>query len=437
MLSENFTHYLLNQHLPIFLKMEEKKILIVGGGDLAFELVLNILENVPDAFVKVVCEDLDARIDELQQVYTHLSVSQKLFHKSDLDTIDMVFIASENEELIHEISGEAKSKGILVNAPCQATINDFYLKINKNKGSIETQKNSEIKWKRIAGLSLGAFFFMILGYIVFSLVPMGEISVEIVRLYTSIDETFYWMILVGFIAQLIDGLLGMGYGVTSTAALLSIGVPLPAISGSIHTAEMFSSGASGFSHYKFGNINKKLLRFLIVPGVIGSVVGAIMLSKFSLEYSGVIKPFLAGYTFLLGVRILYQAFKKKQKTKKVKNVGWLAFFGGFLDSFGGGGWGPLVTSTLISKGKTPRFVIGTVSLSEFFVTLASALTFFAFLGLSHWQVILGLIVGGVVAAPIAAKLSGKLPVKAMFIGVGILVIIWSLNILVKVLFKIF
>ena len=119
------------------------------------------------------------------------------------------------------------------------------------------------------------------------------------------------------------------------------------------------------------------------------------------------------------------------------HVGWLAFFGGFLDSFGGGGWGPLVTSTLISKGKTPRFVIGTVSLSEFFVTLASALTFFAFLGLSHWQVILGLILGGVAAAPLAAKLSGKLPIKAMFVGVGILVIIWSLNILVKVLFTFF
>ena len=436
-LSENFTDYLLNQHLPIFLKMEDKKILIVGGGDLGFELVLNILENVPDASITIVCKELDGRIDELQQVYTHLSVSQKAFQKSDLEGIDMVFIASKDEILIDEIADEAKSRGVFVNAPYRPMLNDFYLKINKTKESTETQKNSEIKWKRIAGLSLIAFFFMILGYILFSLIPIGEISVEVARLYTSIDETFYWMILVGFIAQLIDGLLGMGYGVTSTAALLSIGVPLPAISGSIHTAEMFSSGASGFSHYKFGNINKKLLRFLIVPGVIGSVVGAVMLSKFSLEYSGIIKPFLAGYTFLLGVRILYQAFKKKQKAKKVKNVGWLAFFGGFLDSFGGGGWGPLVTSTLISKGKTPRFVIGTVSLSEFFITLASALTFFAFLGLSHWQVILGLILGGVAAAPLAAKLSGKLPIKAMFVGVGILVIIWSLNILVKVLFKFF
>ena len=165
--------------------------------------------------------------------------------------------------------------------------------------------------------------------------------------------------------------------------------------------------------------------------MIGAVSGAVLLSMFSLEYTHIIKPILAFYTFLLGVRILVRVFGKKKETKKLKNVGWLAFFGGFLDSFAGGGWGPLVTTTLISKGKTPRFVIGTVSLSEFFITFASALTFFAFLGLSHWQVILGLVLGGMLAAPLAAKLAGKLPTKAMFVGVGVLVILWSLNILVK------
>ena len=122
---------------------------------------------------------------------------------------------------------------------------------------------------------------------------------------------------------------------------------------------------------------------------------------------------------------------RTNKPQKVKRVGWLAGAGGFLDSFGGGGWGPLVTSTLISKGRTPKYVIGSVSLSEFFVTLASAVTFFTMLGISHWQVIAGLIVGGLIAAPIAAKLAGKLPIKTMFIGVGSLVIFWSLRILVK------
>jgi len=199
----------------------------------------------------------------------------------------------------------------------------------------------------------------------------------------------------------------------------------------IHTAEMFSSGASGFSHYKFGNINKKLFRTILIPGVLGAIIGALLLSYLGEKYAGIIKPILAVYTFILGIRILLNAFKKNKIRQKTKRVGWLAGAGGFLDSFGGGGWGPLVTSTLISKGKTPRYVIGTVSLTEFFVTFASALTFFSVIGISHWQLIAGLILGGVLAAPIAARLAGKLPLKAMFIGVGAIVIIWSLNVLLK------
>ncbi|MFM9909611.1 MAG: TSUP family transporter, partial [Chitinophagaceae bacterium] len=117
--------------------------------------------------------------------------------------------------------------------------------------------------------------------------------------------------------------------------------------------------------------------------------------------------------------------------KKFKAYSWLAGVGGFLDSFGGGGWGPIVTATLITKGRTPRFVVGSVSLTEFFVTLASAFTFFTLIGVQHWQVILGLIIGGVAAAPIAAKLQGKLPRKASFILLGTMVVLWSIRILVK------
>lgn len=327
------------------------------------------------------------------------------------------------EEIRNKLSGNFTSK--------VHKLNKITSELAVNPNDEVEQIKSAIKWKSIAWLSLGAFVFMIIGYILFSYIPLKELGTEIGYLTSTLDKAFYWMIVVGFVAQMVDGALGMGYGVTSTAALLSIGVPLPAISGSIHTAEMFSSGASGFSHYKFGNINKKLLKTLIIPGVLGSVVGAILLSVLGVKYASIVKPILASYTMLLGLRILYNAFKKNRKKKKVKRVGWLALTGGFLDSFGGGGWGPLVTSTLISKGKTPRYVIGTVSLSEFFVTFASALTFFTFLGLSHWQVITGLIIGGLVAAPFAARLAGKLPIKTMFIGVGTLVILWSLNILIK------
>lgn len=225
----------------------------------------------------------------------------------------------------------------------------------------------------------------------------------------------------------------MGYGVICTTFLLSIGINLPAISGSIHTAEMFSSAASGYSHYKFGNVNKKLFKVMLVPGVLGAIAGAWLLSEFGTQYAQYFRPALACYTFFLGLKILLNAFKKNKVVTKVKRVGWLAGAGGFLDSFGGGGWGPLVTTTLISKGRTPRYVIGTVSITEFFVTLASALTFFSLIGLSHWQVILGLIIGGVAAAPLAARLSGKLPLKTMFIAVGAMVILWSLRILLKAL----
>lgn len=411
--------------------MANKKIIIIGGGEVAFEYLLYILENAPNADIKLVSKDVDGKITELQEVCSNLITDTKTYESKDLEGREMVIIALKDKEKTFEIAQEAKKKGVLINAPFFSEINDFHLDI-KNQEPTEIHQYSEDHWKRIAFASIAAFFILIICSVLALFISLDKVWTGVQWLAGEIDNKFYWMILVGFVAQLIDGLLGMGYGLSSTAALLSIGIPLPAISGSIHTAEMFSSGASGLSHYKFGNVNKKLLRFLIIPGVIGAIIGAVLLSKFSLEYSGIIKPILAFYTFLLGVRILVRVFaKKKKESKKLKNVGWLAFFGGFLDSFGGGGWGPLVTTTLISKGKTPRFVIGTVSLSEFFITFASALTFFAFLGLSHWQVILGLVIGGMAAAPLAARLAGKLPMRAMFIGVGVLVILWSLNVLIK------
>jgi hypothetical protein len=140
---------------------------------------------------------------------------------------------------------------------------------------------------------------------------------------------------------------------------------------------------------------------------------------------------MAVYTMFLGVRILLNAFREQKITKKFKNYRLLAGVGGFLDSFGGGGWGPIVTTTLITKGRSPKYVIGSVSITEFFVTLASAFTFFTMIGVTHWQVIVALIIGGLIGAPIAARLAGRLPRKASFILLGILVIIWSLRILVK------
>lgn len=422
----------MKDHLPILLNVDNKKILIVGGGETAFEQILYILETAPNSVIRLVSKEVDEKIKELQEVSSdNFTIIEKEFENSDLYNQEMVFIALSDNDTIQNIAKEAKKNTILVNALHQPYLNDFQIQLDTQKSS-EIQTYTANHWKKIAFTSIIAFFILIFGNILSLFISYDEVSAGVQWLFGEIDELFYWMILVGFVAQLIDGLLGMGYGLSSTAALLSIGIPLPAISGSIHTAEMFSSGASGLSHYKFGNVNKKLLKFLIFPGVIGAVSGAGLLVFLSDKYSDEIKILLATYTLLLGIRILYKAFNKKQrKAEKPKNVGWLAFGGGFLDSFCGGGWGPLVTSTLISKGKTPRFVIGTVSLAEFFITFSSALTFFVALGLSHWQVILGLVIGGVLAAPLAAKLAGKLPVKTMFICVGLLVIIWSVKILYK------
>lgn len=283
------------------------------------------------------------------------------------------------------------------------------------------------RWRRIATLALAAFGVSLIVNIISFYVPVHTWG----QLATRLDPHFWTFVAVGFLAQLVDGLLGMGYGVVTQISLMGAGVPLAAVSSSIHTAEVFSAGASGYSHFRFGNVNRRLFRALIIPGILGAIGGAALLSWLGSEYANWLKPALATYTLLLGIRILSRAFVKKTKKRRVRGLGWLAGAGGFLDSFGGGGWGPLVTSTLLAKGKTPQYVIGSVSLTEFFVTLASAITFFYMIGVSHWPIILGLIIGGVVAAPLAARLAGKLPVRVMFVAVGMMIVFWSGRVLFK------
>lgn len=307
------------------------------------------------------------------------------------------------------------------------TVEESVLQPEEVHGNIRNEK----KWKRVATILLVTFALMIIGFFVIRYVGYAPLATLVQSAVSSIDTSFYLFMLAGFLAQLVDGAVGMGYGVTSTSLLMSMGVSPAAISGSVHTAEIFSSAASGYSHYKFGNVNKKLFKVLVIPGVLGAIAGAGALVWAGEKYGNFIKPFLAAYCMILGIRILYQAFKRNKKTKKVKKAGWLAGAGGFLDSFGGGGWGPLVTSTLIAKGRSPQYVIGSVSLSEFFVTLSSAMSFFVFIGITHWQVIAGLMIGGAIAAPVAAKLAGKLPLRTMLICVGLMVIIWSLRIIIK------
>jgi len=234
---------------------------------------------------------------------------------------------------------------------------------------------------------------------------------------------------VGFVAQMVDGAIGMAYGISASTALLSMGVPPATASACVHAAETFTTGASGLAHWKLGNIDKKLLARLIIPGMIGGALGAYALSNLP---GDTIKPYIAIYLLLLGLFIVWKAVGQKEKLEGVepRAVAPLGLFGGFLDAIGGGGWGPIVTSSLLGQGTTPRYAIGTVNIAEFFVTLTISTTFFLTVGLDLWPIIVGLILGGIIAAPFAAFATKHLPDKVLMIMVGTVVVLLSLRTLV-------
>ncbi|MBS7622254.1 sulfite exporter TauE/SafE family protein [Candidatus Bathyarchaeota archaeon] len=229
---------------------------------------------------------------------------------------------------------------------------------------------------------------------------------------------------VGFITQMIDGALGMGYGVCSNTFLLSIGIPPVGASASVHTAKIFVTGVSGHSHLMCRNVDKELFKKLLIPGVIGGVLGTYVLAAVPGE---VIKPFITFYLLAMGFLIFRRALRETQEREVVTRLAPLGLAGGFCDSIGGGGWGPITTSTLVARGHNPRCAIGSVNLVEFFVTAAQVATFLAIVRLTHWQIIVGLIVGGVLAAPLAAYGCRRLPTRVMMIMVGALIVALSLR----------
>jgi uncharacterized membrane protein YfcA len=253
----------------------------------------------------------------------------------------------------------------------------------------------------------------------------GTLSVTREGVGTFLSSDFALYLLVGLAAQLVDGALGMAYGVTSTSFLLSLGVTPAVSSASVHVAEMFTTGASAISHFRFKNINKKLFKSLLIPGVLGAVTGAYLLSD--VIDGNMIKPYIAFYMLILGIIIIRKAIQKNLVKNKTRRIGLLAATGGFMDSVGGGGWGPIVTSTLLGQGRDPRYTIGSVNAAEFVISFSSGVTFLIFNGINSWQVVLGLIVGGVIAAPFGALLVGKIKRKPLMLMVGVLVIGLSLR----------
>jgi len=274
---------------------------------------------------------------------------------------------------------------------------------------------------------IGFVILLALSVGIYFLFPFIHID-EIRNTLNKDHHRFYWMLLVGFLAEIVAGSMGMGYGVICTTILLILNVSPPVISASIHSAESFTSAAGTISHFKLGNVNKKLLKVLAIPAIIGAIIGALALSYVGERYAKMTKPVLAIYTMYLGIKILKNAFGKKKLNgqKKKTNIPILALVGGFIDSFGGGGWGPLVTGTFIKNGRTPRYVIGSSTAAKFILTFVSALTFIFTIGIHHWNIVAGLLIGGIITAPFSAMLTAKLPVKKMFIAVGIVVIVMSL-----------
>ncbi|MGH6620280.1 MAG: sulfite exporter TauE/SafE family protein [Alphaproteobacteria bacterium] len=226
---------------------------------------------------------------------------------------------------------------------------------------------------------------------------------------------FGLFVVVGFFAQIVDGALGMAFGIIASTSLIAAGTPPAFASAAVHAAEIVTTGVSGASHVAHKNVDWPLFRRLVIPGVIGGIIGAYILTELPEE---IVKPIVTVYLFLMAVLIFMRVLAKAHREWNAP-IPLLGTAGGFLDAIGGGGWGPIVTSTLLASGDHPRHTIGTVNTAEFIITTSISITFLTQLDLAYYgQVVLGLIVGGALAAPLAGYVIKKLPVRVALVLVG-------------------
>ncbi len=235
-------------------------------------------------------------------------------------------------------------------------------------------------------------------------------------------------IAVGFAAQIIDGALGMAFGVISSTLLVGVlGVPPAIASTGVHVVESFTTGASGISHALHRNVNWRLFFRLLLPGIVGGILGAYVLTSLD---SSVARPLVMTYLTAIGLYLIYRGFGFPLHPREPKIVEPLGFAGGFLDAAGGGGWGPVVTSNLIIQGSPPRHTIGTVSATEFFLTVTISITFLVQIGIEGLtpdvlKPMLGLLIGGVVAAPFGAMVAKRVPTRGLLLMVGVVLTLTS------------
>jgi uncharacterized membrane protein YfcA len=382
---------------------------IVKKGSLKIAISTNgksptIAKRLRETFTETIPNEMDHVLDNMQNIRNQL--------KGDFN-----YKVKELNKITTQYLSDGKVSPVTSNVEIEKLIH--ITKIAQRKANI---------YLAIIGVLL---LFGILGLVVYQFNLSGDIQ----NFLSKDGHIFYWMLFAGFMAEIVAGSMGMGYGVICTTILLLLNVPPPVVSASIHSAESFTTAAGGFSHYKLGNVNKKMVWVLFPLAIVGSIIGALTLSHYGEHYAHIVKPIIACYTLYLGVNILRNAFKNKKtnriRTKRRTNLRILGLVGGFIDSFAGGGWGPLVTGTLIKEGRIPRYVVGSSTVAKFLLTVTSAVTFIFTIGIHHWNIVLGLLLGGVFTAPFSAMLTSKLPTKKMFAVVGVVVIAMSLITIIK------
>jgi siroheme synthase-like protein len=472
-----------NQLFPVFLKLNQLHTVLIGGGNVGLEKLTALLQNSQQAGVSIVAEQILPEIYELTSNHPQIKITQKSFSEDDLDNADIVIAATANNILNEQIRKAAHARKLLINVADKPELCDFYLGSIVKKGdlkiAISTNGKSPTVAKRLKEVLNEAlpheidttlqqisalrntltgdfagkvkalnkatailvqpkpvkkknFKWLIWGTIIISL-AIGLTALWFnepgFKIYAqNIDPVFYQFLAAGFVFAMIDGAIGMSYGVTSTTFSLSMGIPPASASMAVHLSEIMSNGIAGWMHYRMGNVNWKMFKLLIVPGIIGAVTGAYLLSSLE-HYSQYTKPLVSVYTLILGIVIFSKAFKTgvKKSADKIKRIALLGLGGGFVDAVGGGGWGSIVLSSLIAGGRHPRFSLGTVKLSRFFIAMMGSLTFITMLNGAPWSAIAGLVIGSALASPIAARISNRISTKVIMVSVGVIVILVSLK----------
>jgi len=266
------------------------------------------------------------------------------------------------------------------------------------------------------GITITALGLYLVGRLFLSASGSGGLQV----IASTLQGNAFWIALaIGLAAQAVDGALGMGYGVTASSFLLGTGASPAVASASTHIAKLFTTGVSGIAHAKYGNVDRKLFVRLLLPGMAGGMLGVLLVTSVD---GSLLKPFVSAYLLVIGLYILAKAYRRaRPRQGEPRHAAKLGLFGGFVDAVGGGGWGPVVTSTLVGSGNDPRTTIGSVNFAEFFMTLATAASFTLLAVEGTWPVVAGLVIGGLFAAPFAALLCKAVSARALLVSVGVLI----------------